>query len=107
MYVRVHLLSLDPAKSRQIMRFTDEEVVPKYRDLPGFRRFTAAGDLAAGRAITITEWDTREQAQGHLTALDFGQETADIGIEIDAIYVYEVVAHTESVRPERSAKHSS
>ena len=49
------------------------------------------------RAITITEWDTKEQAQGQLTALDFGQETADVGIEIGAIYVYEVVALAEGV----------
>jgi hypothetical protein len=93
-YVRVQLVSLDPAKSRQIARFTEKQLVPKFRRLPGFRRYTAAADLVAGHGVTISEWDTREQAQGQLTALDVGEETADLGIEIEAIYVYEVVAQT-------------
>ncbi len=98
MYVRVQILSVDPAKARQIVHFAEEDVIPKLKRLPGFRRYTAAGDLVGGRAITITEWDTREQAQGQLAALNFGQETNDVGIEVDAIYVYEVVASVENVR---------
>jgi hypothetical protein len=91
-YVRVTTLSLDPAKARSIMRFTEEQIIPRTRRLPGFRRYTAAGDLVAGRAITFTEWDTLEQAQGQLLALNWGPETADLGIEIDSISVYELLA---------------
>ncbi len=91
-YVRVTMLHLDPAKSRQIMRYTEEQLIPRLRRLPGFRRFTSAGDLVAGYAITIAEWDTLEQAQTQLRAVGIGAEIADFGLEIDAIYVYPVTA---------------
>jgi hypothetical protein len=88
----MHRLSLDPAKSREIMRFTERQIIPKLQQLPGFRRYTALADMPAGRGITFTEWDTREQAQMQLTKLNVGQETADLGIEIDTIEVFQVVA---------------
>ena len=92
MYVRAQLLSIDPSQSRQIMRFLEGQLIPKLRKVPGFRRYTAAGDLTTGKALTVTQCETLEQAQSHLSALGFGQEIADLGIEIDAIYVYEVLA---------------
>jgi hypothetical protein len=91
-YVRVTMLHLDPTKARQIMRFTEEQLIPRLRRLPGFRRYTSAGDLVAGHAITIAEWDTLEQAQTQLAAVGLGTEIDDFGLEIDAIYVYQVTA---------------
>jgi hypothetical protein len=97
MYVRVQLLSLDPSKSQQIMRFTEEQLIPKFRRLPGFRRYTAAADLANGKGLTVTEWDSLEQAQRQLAALEVGPESADVGIEIDAVFVYEVLAQAQKM----------
>jgi hypothetical protein len=86
------MLHLDPAKARQIMRHTEEQLIPRFRRLPGFRRYTSAGDLVAGHAITIAEWDTLEQAQTQLTAVGIGADVADFGLEIEAIYIYQVTA---------------
>lgn len=94
MYVRVQRLSLDPARARAIMRFTNERLIPRIRHLPGFRRYTVAGDLVSGHALTITEWDNLEQAQDQLAAFGLDQETADLGINLDDVYVYEVLAQT-------------
>src|SRR5712691_1790384 len=43
-YVRVSVLSSDPAKQQETERFANELFVPGLRQLPGFRRYTAAGD---------------------------------------------------------------
>ena len=89
-YVRVSVLSSDPAKQEEIERFANERFVPKLRQLPGFRRWTAAGDRA-GHGVTISEWDTLEQAQAGGDALGLAQDTADLGIKAETVYVYEVV----------------
>ena len=60
-YVRVSVLSSDPAKQQETERFANELFVPGLRQLPGFRRYTAAGDRA-GHGVTISECDSLEQA---------------------------------------------
>jgi heme-degrading monooxygenase HmoA len=90
-YVRVTVLSYDPAKQEAIERFANEQFDTKLRQLPGFRRWTSAGDRA-GHGVTISEWDTLEQAQaGALPALGLAQSLADLGVQQEALYVYEVV----------------
>jgi hypothetical protein len=89
-FVRVTVLSTDPAKQAEIERFANERFVPKIRQLPGFRRWTAAGDRA-GHGLTISEWDTLEQAQSGGDALGLAQEIADLGTKAETVYVYEVV----------------
>ncbi|HYT92163.1 MAG TPA: hypothetical protein VEL76_25840 [Gemmataceae bacterium] len=89
-HVRVTVLSSDPAKQAEIDRFAEERFLPKLRQLPGFRRWTAAGDRA-GHGVTISEWDTLEQAQAGGDALGLAQEVADLGIKAETVYVYEVL----------------
>jgi hypothetical protein len=90
-YARVSVLSYDPARYDDLDRFANEQFIPKVRRLPGFRRYTAAGDRAGGKGLTISEWDTQEQAQGVIAAVGLGQELADLGLTSEAVYVYEVV----------------
>ena len=46
----------------------------------------------AGHRVTISEWDTLEQAQaGALPALGLAQSLADLGYKEEALYVYEVM----------------
>ena len=91
-YVRVTVVSYDPARQEEIERFAVEQFEPKLGQLPGFRRWTAAGD-SAGHSVTISEWDTLEQAQaGALPALGLAQSFADLGLRQEALYVHEVTS---------------
>jgi hypothetical protein len=90
-YVRVSVLSYDPARYEDLYRFANERFIPKLRQLPGFRRYTAAGDRATGHGLTISEWSTMEQAQGVVAAAGLAQELADLSVRSEAVHVYEVV----------------
>ena len=93
MYVRVTLLSLDPARYEEVRRFTDEHSLPRIRQLPGYHSYTSAGDRTTGHGLTISVWDTMEQAQEMRTALgsEWTQQVDDLGAKVDAVYVYEIV----------------
>jgi hypothetical protein len=91
-YVRVTVVSFDPAGLEELERFDQEQVYPRMRQLAGFRRWTAAGDRA-GHRINISEWDTLGQAQeGVLSVLGLTQSVTDLGLREEARYVYEVTS---------------
>jgi hypothetical protein len=91
-YVRVSVVSYDPARLEELERFDQEQVYSRMRQLPGFRRWTAAGDRA-GHRLNISEWDTLEQAQeGVLSVLGLEQWVTDLGLRQEAQYVYEVTS---------------
>jgi hypothetical protein len=91
-YVRVTVVSYDPAREEEINRFDEEQVYSRMRQLPGFRRWTAASDRA-GHRVNISEWDTLEQAQeGVLSVLGLTQSVTDLGLRQEALYVYEVTS---------------
>jgi hypothetical protein len=90
-YVRVTVVSYDPARQEEIARFAEEQFEPKLRQLPGFRRWTAAGD-GAGHTVTTSEWDTLEQASaGAMSVLGLTQSLVDLGVRQEVLYVYEVL----------------
>jgi hypothetical protein len=92
-YVRVALLSFDPARLEEIQRSNTERSLPRIRQLPGFRRYTGAGDRATGKGLVMVEFDTQEQAQGMVAELgsEWSRQIADLGVKREAEYVYEVV----------------
>jgi hypothetical protein len=93
-YVRVTVVSYDPARHEELERFDEEQIYSRMRELPGFRRWTAAGD-SAGHRVTISEWDTLEQAQvGALPPLGLAQSFEDLPASLrqEALYVYEVTS---------------
>lgn len=92
MYVRVTPLSFDSARTQEIKRFGDERILPLVRPLPGFRRYSLALDQAAGRGVTLTEWDDQQHAQDFRTAVaSLLQEIADLGVILETSQVYEVL----------------
>ncbi len=92
MYVRVTPFVLDLAREQEVTRFSEEQLLPAIRQLPGFRRYTAAVDRAAGRGVSLTEWDSQEHAQALRTAVGgMLQEMAELGIQLETAQVYEVL----------------
>ena len=92
MYVRITPFSFDPGREQEIVRFTNERVIPVTRELPGFRRYTGAIDRASSRGFAISEWDTLEQAENLRTALgSLPQQMADLSLRLEAGQTLEVM----------------
>ncbi len=49
MYVRVTPFTADPPREQEVSRFAKERLIAALRQLPGVRRYLAAGDRATGR----------------------------------------------------------
>jgi heme-degrading monooxygenase HmoA len=65
------------------------------RQQPGFQRYTAARHPDGIHAVTISEWDTLEQAQQFTLSPELAQENVRLGIRADSIDVYEASAVTQ------------
>jgi hypothetical protein len=92
MYVRVSPYSFDPAREQEVVRLSQEQLVPALRQLPGFRRYTGGADRTAGRGVAITEWDDLEHAQSLRDAISgLVQQMANLGLHLEAAQVYEVL----------------
>jgi hypothetical protein len=94
MYLRIVPFRYDPAREAEVLRLTEEQALPAFRRLPGFRHYFGAGDRAAGRGYTITIWDTAEQAEGLRSALGaLVAQFQALGVQFEAPEVHEVLAH--------------
>jgi hypothetical protein len=92
MYVRVTPYRYNASREQEVVQFTEQQLVPAFRRLPGFRRYTGALDRDTGRGVAITEWDDQQHAQGFRVALGpLLQGIADVGIQLDDAQLYEIV----------------
>jgi heme-degrading monooxygenase HmoA len=72
-FVRVATYPFDPTSLPELSARAQEELVPIYRDQPGFRSLSvvAAGD----EIVSISHWDSAEQArQGAEAAMAWAKE---------------------------------
>ena len=86
MSARITPYRFDPARLEQVLRLTDEQLLPALRQRPGFRHYFGTGDRATGRGYVITIWETAEQADGLREAL--GAVVAQfqaLGLELEAV----------------------
>jgi hypothetical protein len=89
MFVRVTRGRFPTARYDEILRQTQEQLVPAVKRLPGFRSYRGGVDRAAGLLVAVSLWDTAEQAAG-LAALRSAFD--GLGIQFDTTEVYEIVA---------------
>lgn len=93
MYVRMTQGRYNPALHDQMQRFTHERFLPLLRRQPGFRHYVAAVDREQGNSITMTFWDTRQQAEVLPPAiLELRQQFEAQGLWFETPTVYEVMA---------------
>jgi hypothetical protein len=90
-YVRVTPFRFDPTREEEVTRLSEERILPALRRLPGFRRYVSGVDRAAGRGVSVSEWDDQTHAQGLREALGglVGQAEA-LGVQFEAPQVYEI-----------------
>lgn len=80
MHARVTTIDMDPAKLDETIARVEEEELPTWRGLDGFKGFTLVVDRKSGRVIGTSYWATQEQMQNSEDAVaESGQRAADTG----------------------------
>jgi hypothetical protein len=92
MFMRVARAGVDLQAAVAVRRLGEERLRPAFEHLPGFRSWLIGADAEQGRIISITLWETREQAVGVSGALaDIAREYEALGVLFTAPEIYEVV----------------
>ncbi len=92
MYIRITTSTVDITKEQEIIRVTDEQLIPRLRQLPGFVSYTGCVDRAAGRSVGITTWDDMDHAQGLRAALGgIVAQFEALSVHFESAQVYEVI----------------
>jgi hypothetical protein len=68
-FAHVATITTKPGQLRDLLRKTEAELLPLYRELPGFVAFTVA-KTAEVKALAFGIWQTREQAEQAIKTSD-------------------------------------
>lgn len=95
-YLRVTSMRYDTAREQELVQFTEQQLIPAFRRVPGFRRYIGGVDRATGRGVSITEWHDLQHAQLLREAIGPAllQGIADVGAQLEHAQFYEVTAQT-------------
>lgn len=95
MYARVTPGRTDVATADQVRRLTEETLMPAFRQMPGLRDYLALYDETTGHVMSITIWETREQATAPPPQLaDVRAKYEEAGVDFSAPVTYEIVARS-------------
>ena len=64
MHARVNTVQMDPASIDDALHQLEEQDIPRFRELDGFRGFTVLADRSSGKVVATSYWDSEEQMQG-------------------------------------------
>jgi hypothetical protein len=91
MFIRVMRSHFDPSRVGEILHHGSEQLTPTFKRSPGFRTAMAGLDMPGRRLISISSWDTREQAIGVGSALvSLASELEALGLQFEEPEIYEV-----------------
>lgn len=92
---RVSSLEGSPDGADEAIRHLEENILPKVKDISGWRGIITLVDRTSGSAKTITFWDGQESLRGSETMADqLRQEAAEAGGEtITGVQRFEVAIH--------------
>lgn len=80
MHARVNTVQMDPPRIDDALRQLEEQDIPSFRELDGFRGFTVLADRASGKVVATSYWDSEEQMRASEDAVkDARQRAADTG----------------------------
>lgn len=60
MHARVTTLDVDPGRIDDVVRQVEEQNVPGWKELDGFKGFTLLVDRSSGKVIGTSYWESRE-----------------------------------------------
>lgn len=94
MYIRITPFSFDLARVEQAQAISRETVVPVMRTLPGFHSYYGGLNRATGRGVSVTTWESEEQAMNLREMMRDGVAALQAsGIVFEAADIYEVTVH--------------
>ena len=89
MHARVTTLELDPDRLDEAVAQIEEEHMPAFKSIDGFRGFTLMLDRKSGRVVATSYWATQDHLQASEDAMqphrdqlaETGNASADPGVE--------------------------
>jgi heme-degrading monooxygenase HmoA len=79
-HARVTTIEMDPARIDEVVARVEEQDLPDWKVLEGFKGFTLLIDRSSGKVIGTSYWATQEQMQASEDAVaDSRQRAADTG----------------------------
>jgi heme-degrading monooxygenase HmoA len=60
MHARVTTLELDPGRVDEAVRQLEEDSLPRWKEMDGFKGFTLIADRSSGKALGTTYWETAD-----------------------------------------------
>jgi heme-degrading monooxygenase HmoA len=79
-HARVTTIQMDPARLDEAVAQLEEEDLPTWKNLDGFKGFTLVLDRSSGKVIGTSYWATQEQMQNSEDAdVESRQRAADTG----------------------------
>jgi hypothetical protein len=92
MYVRIAPVRFDLSLAETVIKLTNEVIIPLFQSQPGFVRYQAGLDRKQGTGVSLTFWETREQAQALSDAfLSIAPQLQAATLEIGPAAVYEIL----------------
>jgi heme-degrading monooxygenase HmoA len=79
-HARMTTIEMDPARIDEAVAMVEEQDLPTWRDLDGFKGFTLLLDRASGKVVGTSYWATQDQMQASENAVtESRQRAADTG----------------------------
>jgi heme-degrading monooxygenase HmoA len=97
MYARVTTIQMNPERLDEAVAQVEEQDLPTWKSLDGFRGFTLVLNRSTGEVVGISYWDSREQMEASEEAvLDSRRRAAETGgaSSEPAVERYEVALDT-------------
>lgn len=63
MHARVTTIVMDPARADEAIARLEQEELPKWKELDGFKGFTLLVDRESGKGVGTTYWESEEAMQ--------------------------------------------
>ena len=93
MFARVTPGRTDLATIAELRRLTEEKLIPAFKQMPGLVNYLALFDEKTGKTLSITVWETREQATAPPARLrDVRALYEGLGVDFGTTETYEVAA---------------
>ncbi len=80
MHARVNTLQMDPRRIDDALRQLNEDDIPRFREIDGFRGFTVLADRSSGKVVATSYWDSEDQMRASEDAVrEARKRAADTG----------------------------
>jgi heme-degrading monooxygenase HmoA len=76
MHARVTTIQMDPTKVDQAVSQLEEDEIPRWREIDGFKGFTLLVDHDSGKVVGTSYWDSAEQMRASEDAVRPSRERA-------------------------------